>query len=142
MSISLSKLLSDVSISVQKANTLIDMYMSDTYIENGYDTLASDSKDKIKPKAYKIVMLNGQDEISVPKSILMNHKSIQLDEIDFKIKVALSEDEIDPNNGDLLVDIKSDNDNSNLVSEINLHFKSAPTPEGTARIQSKYLQDL
>lgn len=142
MSISLSKLLSDVSISVQKANTNIDMFTSSTYIENGYDVLSSDSENVIKPKTYKIVMLNGQEEINVPKSVLMNNKSIQLDEIDFKIKVALAENEINSNNGDLLVDVKPENDNSCFISEINLHFKSVPTPEGTARIQSKYLQDI
>lgn len=142
MSISLNKLLSDISIAVQQANTVIDVYSSNTYMENGYDTVGSDSENKVKPKTYKIVLPNGKEEISVPKSILMNHKSIQLDEIDFKIKIALSENEVNSNNGDLLVDVKSENENSNFISEINLHFKSTPAPEGTARIQSKYLQDL
>lgn len=142
MSISLNQLLSGVSIAVQQANTLIDTYASSTYMENGYDVVESDPENKITPKTYKIVLPNGKEEINVPKSVLMNHKSIQLDEIDFKIKVALTENEINPSNGDLLVDVKSENDNSNFISEINLHFKSTPTPEGTARIQSKYLQDL
>lgn len=142
MSISLNKLLSGVSIAVQQANTFIDVYSSDTYMENGYDTVGADSENKVMPKTYKIILPNSREEISVPKSVLMNHKSIQLDEIDFKIKIALSENEIDPNNGELFVDVKSENDKSDFVSEINLHFKSAPTPEGTARIQSKYLKDL
>lgn len=142
MSISLNKLLSGVSIAVQQANTFIDVYSSDTYMENGYDTVGADSENKVIPKTYKIILPNSREEISVPKSVLMNHKSIQLDEIDFKIKIALSENEIDPNNGELFVDVKSENDKSDFVSEINLHFKSAPTPEGTARIQSKYLKDL
>lgn len=142
MSISLSKLLTDVSIAVQKSNTAIDMYTSNAYINNGYEVVDSDSDSKITPKIYKIVLPNSKEELNVPKSVLMNHKSIQLDEIDLKIKVALSENESNPASDDMLVEMKSENDNSDFVSEINLRFKIAPTPEGTARIQSKYLQDL
>ncbi len=142
MSISLNKLLSGVSIAVQQANTAIDLYASNTYMESGYDIVGVDSENKLQPKTYKIVLPNGKEEINVPKPILMNHKSIQLEEVDFKIKIALAENEINPDDGDLLVDVKSENDNSDFISEINLHFKSIPTPEGTARIQSKYLQDL
>lgn len=146
MSISLTQLLSEVALAVQQTNTNIDLYTSDLYINQGYDIVDADNinnaDNTFKPKTYKIILPNSNEEINVPKSILMNHKSIQLDEIDFKIKVALSENEINPNSNDLLVDIKSENENTNFISEINLHFKSAPTPEGTARIQSKYLQDL
>lgn len=142
MSLPLAQILSEVSVAVQQANKYIDSYTAESYIEQGYNYIDSNQDKTLQPKTYKIIMPNNKEELNVPQTILMNHKSIQLDEIDFKLKIALVEDENNDNDGQLLANIAPSNENSNFISEINLHFKSTPTPEGTARIQSKYLQDL
>lgn len=70
----------------------------------------------------------------------MHHSSLQLEQVDVKLRFVVEEGEED----EIIVSPKTsaDTKDSYSMSELSLQFKSVPLSEGTARINNHYIQNL
>ncbi len=143
MSIPLSQLLASLSVAVQKANEAVDAFAAESYLEQGYDPKSCADQNggqnngpmALTPRTVAIAVPGEQEtSLNVPVTALMSHHTLQLDEVSMTLKIALREgDAAEP----LVVVDPGVKDN---VSEIELHFKSAPPAEGAARIQDRNIR--
>lgn len=76
----------------------------------------------------------------MPVTALMHHSSLQLEQVDVKLRFVIEEGEED----EIIVSPKSSADTKDgfSMSELSLQFKSVQLSEGTARINNHYIQNL
>jgi hypothetical protein len=152
MSITLSKLVNNIGLAVQKANSAIEGSAAELYLKQGYQINADNGVDggpsagaslcELTPLTYTIRMPSaGADkDLIVPATVLVHNTSLRLDSVEVKVKFFLDED----NGDDVLISLKPGNDGENgeRISELSLSFKSSPPPEGSARITNMHIQKL
>lgn len=146
MGIPLSKLMEDIGSAVQKANTAIEQYAAAAYLAQGYAE-SKERTDHTNETMYEPItyMLNiptagGKKKIQVPATALMHHSSLQLEQVDVKLRFALEQSEGE----EVLVRVKDAGTagEADMVSELSMQFKTAPPAEGTARIENRHIQTL
>lgn len=146
MGIPLSKLLEGIGNAVQNANLAIEQYAAAEYLKQGYAEMKDEQKtdgDRLyEPITYmlNISTASGKRKIQVPATVLMHHSSLQLEQVDVKLRFVMEggdESEIE-------VKIKEaeNREETGLVSELSMQFKTAPLSEGMARIENRHIQML
>lgn len=149
MGMSLSGLMEQIGIAVQNANAAIEQYASEIYLKQGYvEREKEDQEDGDEhAKAYEPITFlldmpteNSKRKMRVPVTALMHHSSLQLEQVDVKLRFALEEREGEEVNVKV-IGTEQDND-SNAVSELSMQFRTALPPEGTARIENRHIQTM
>ncbi len=78
-------------------------------------------------------------KLNVPATILLQHNSMQLDEVDVTLRFAMNS----RTKTDLLVDLKPEfMGKEEHVSEMQMRFKRSDETEGVARVDARYYQAL
>lgn len=152
VSIPLSKLMEDISRSVQNSNFLLEQMASEMYLQNGYQKnlvhgekgtdFANGAKEVLVPVTYSI-RLNApgeNKELKVPATALMHHSTMQLEQVDVTLRFSVSGETGDQG---ILVDVKSKLlENSDKISEMKLHYQRDSASEGIARVENRHYQNL
>lgn len=144
MGIPLSKLIDHIGTAVQNANAMLEQRAVAAYLGQGYEGGPSeeDGETEFEPVSYTINIPSsgGKKQLKVPVTALMHHSSLQLEQVDVKLRFVVEEGEAD----ELIVSPKSSADakDSFSMSELSLQFKSVQLSEGTARINNHYIQNL
>lgn len=153
MSIPLSKLLEDISRSVQNSNFLLEQMSADMYLQSGYQKAGNtDGKsgvsssendgDVLVPVTYslRITTAGKAKELKVPATALMHHSTMQLEQVDVSLRFSVSghteEDGI-------LVDVKPKPlENSERISEMKLSYHRDSASEGISRVETHHYQNI
>lgn len=144
MGVSLSALIGNIGVSVQKANAIIEQTAVAVYLEQGYDynQNGENAQDEYVPIQYALHMqtASGKKKLQVPVTALMHHSSLKLEQVDVRLKFVVEENLED----DLIVSVKSSSDRmENLsMSELSMQFKNQVQAEGVARINNYHVQTL
>lgn len=144
MGIPLSKLIDNIGTAVQNANVMLEQRAVAAYLGQGYEGVTSedDSETEFEPVSYTINIpsANGKKQLKVPVTALMHHSSLQLEQVDIKLRFVVEEGEMD----EIIVSPKfsAGTMDSFSMSELSLQFKSVQPSEGTARINNHYIQNL
>lgn len=144
MGIPLSKLIDNIGTAVQNANAMLEQRTVAAYLGQGYEGVRSkeNSETEFEPVSYTINIPspNGKKQLKVPVTALMHHSSLQLEQVDVKLRFVIEEGKED----EIIVSPKSsaDTKDSFSMSELSLQFKSVQLSEGTARINNHYIQNL
>lgn len=145
MGVPLSKLITDVGMAVQNANVEIEKYAAEAYLIQGYipkELNGTDEKPEYHPVTYKmsIPTTEGRKAVEVPATILMNHSTLSLEQVDVKLKFILEES----TGEEVMVKVKSAGGAKDMysVSELDMQFKTSPPSEGTARVENQHIQSL
>lgn len=143
MGISLSSLIEQIGISVQKANALIEQTSIAAYLEQGYEKSSKTGNDAetFVPVSYTINIPSSSEkkQIHVPVTALMHHTSLKLEQVDVNLKFMIEESKKE----DIIVSLKpADISSETVASELSLQFKNTPPAEGMARIDQRHIQTL
>ncbi|MBO5523021.1 MAG: DUF2589 domain-containing protein [Roseburia sp.] len=144
MGIPLSKLIDQIGTAVQNANAMLEQRAVAAYLGQGYEGVPSEEggETEFEPVSYTINIPSsgGKKQLKVPVTALMHHSSLQLEQVDVKLRFVVEEGEAD----EIIVSPKSSADakDSFSMSELSLQFKSVQLSEGTARINNHYIQNL
>lgn len=152
VSIPLSKLMEDISRSVQNSNFLLEQMASEMYLQNGYQKepvhqgdepdSANGNTEVLIPVTYSIRINTpgDQKELKVPATALMHHSTMQLEQVDVSLRFSISGETEDQG---ILVDVKSKLlENSDKISEMKLHYQRDSASEGIARVENRHCQNL
>lgn len=146
MGIMLSKLMEAIGDAVQNANAAIEQHAATVYLAQGYAE-SKESTEQSVGKSYDPItyMLNipvagGKKKMQVPATVLMHHSSLQLEQVDIKLRFILEQSEGE----EVLVKVKDagTTGEADMVSKLAMQFKTAPPTEGTARIENRHIQTL
>lgn len=146
MAMQLSTLIENVGRAVLNANVAIEQTAVAAYLGQGYDRVEMKRENgneyEYIPVGYKIQVptTSGNKMLHVPVTALMEHSSLQLAEVDVKLKFEVEEDDGD----DVMVSVRSPKDSKDnfLLSELSLQFKTSVSSEGIARLNNRYVQSL
>lgn len=145
MGVPLKKLITDVGMAVQNANAEIEKYAADAYLTQGYTPASTNGQIKDQeyhPITYQlhIPTVEGKKKVEVPATVLMNHNTLALEQVDVKLKFVLEESTED----EIMVKVKSIAGAKDIytISELAMQFKTTPPSEGTARLENRHVQSL
>lgn len=157
MAMKISHVVDNIAKAVQNANFILDQMAAEMYLKQGYQkgTVAEDEEVLI-PIVHKIQLSDsGSNEmqmgvagdenvirhIEVPVTALIHHSTMQLENVDVTLRFKADREADDT----LMIDLKPDKNNedlSDIISEMKLHFQRAEPAEGMARIDMKHYQKL
>lgn len=146
MGIALSKLMEDIGNSVQNANAAIERYAAEVYLAQGYAKMKADEQNMTgktyEPITYKLNLTTagGKKKIEVPVTALMQHSSLQLEQVNVKLRFSIEEG--DGEEVRVRVNAPGEEKDSELISELSMQFRTAPPAEGVARIENRHIQTL
>ena len=142
MAISLSGLIEQIGTAVQDANAMLEQRAAAAYLGQGYERITgNDGEEEFVPVSYTIQILSaGERKLQVPVTALMHHNSLQLAQVDVKLRFLPEEGE----NGELLISPQPMDENLSAYSfsELSLQFGTTAPAEGTARIHNRHIQNL
>lgn len=152
MVIPLSKLMEDISRSVQNSNFLLEQMSAEMYLRTGYQKQGApaenggssdkNEKDVLIPVTYslRVATAGKEKELSVPATALMHHSTMQLEQVDVSLRFSVSGHTEDQG---ILVDVKSKLlENSEKISEMKLRYQRDSASEGIARVETHHYQNL
>ncbi|MCM1253104.1 MAG: hypothetical protein NC321_09805 [Clostridium sp.] len=136
MSILLKDLLSEISVAICNANSIMEESALNQYMMQGFQ------KEGIHPDCYTpltiAMSLPGQDTTQqIPVSALLHNTSMRLEQVDMKLKFKLFEE-----NGDIKVFCMPDKAADETLNELTLQFKNTASAEGIARITDTYMKKI
>lgn len=152
MVIPLSKLMEDISRSVQNSNFLLEQMAAEMYLQSGYQKTKAqgengassdeNAEEVLVPVTYsmRIPAAGKEKELKVPATALMHHSTMQLEQVDVSLRFSVSGHTEEQG---ILVDVKSKLlENSDKVSEMKLRYQRDSASEGVARVETHHYQNL
>ena len=145
----LNNLVGGIGNSIREALHSLDAYNLHSFMQH-FDSAPGEAgqADTVQPKTIALPMPtpSGKHETRhVPVVALLNHSSLQLQEIRIKLRVTLSSQE---ENKPLMAEVAplkpqaGDEDTQPNTAEIELYFKRGDPPEGVSRVLTEYHKQL
>ncbi|MGN0141189.1 MAG: DUF2589 domain-containing protein [Roseburia sp.] len=143
MAISLSNLIEQIGTAVQDANAMLEQRALVAYLGQGYERVTENGdEEEFVPVSYTIQIPSAGEKrkLQVPITALMHHNSLQLVQVDVKLRFLPEEGE----NGELMISPQpmAENSSAYSLSELSLQFGTTAPAEGTARIHNRQIQNL
>lgn len=140
MAILLSDLLEKIGVSIDNANVVMEQTALEQYVRMGYQkaqTMENGGQESYEPLTFNIAFPMGKELHEIPVSALLHNRTMRLEQVDIKLKYKLKE-----RDGELYVDLKSENAEDENLDEMTLSFRNNSASEGIARITDHHLKEI
>jgi hypothetical protein len=148
MSTSIEELIKSLGVSVREAQYLINKFSLVKYAEYFTEEHRDSSTVVLTPRCISFPLPHTDEKIDVPIITLVNHSSLELEEVEIKMVVNTS---WNPKSQQVEVDVSpmvpgnklpEGDESSHNTTHINLKFKIGPSAEGIAKHVESYYQEF